>query len=240
MGALSFLVLAMLSVSVVARCFCPKYCPDPPCSPSAYAMRLPQSYCNDVETQTECMQANAAIADMISSIPRSVDSYLDYMVKQGQVQLQTLFRAKLWEAIQLDKPVANCSYGLLTATRIANVDDVCLSRELLTQCARVAEAAQPYLLDMHKVLRQLILADPEAVRLGIVNANGMLNSNYAHYVDNLVDAVRMNGAIEWPEIHCQTYEATVGLAELDNDPMWPFLVGDRGWAAMLGLLYLVT
>ncbi|EQC37192.1 hypothetical protein SDRG_05418 [Saprolegnia diclina VS20] len=229
------LVLLSMLALAEARCFCPKYCQNPPCNPKYSSWWQPRSYCNDVEAQAECTLANVEITDMIDSMGRNADLYIYTMAQRSATARPiefALLRSKLSEAMEANKPIGDCNFGLATATLLAGVDDVCFSPELFQQCAHVALAAEPYYLNIHNALRQGIRIDEDAVRLGLVDLNGTLSPLAAEFVD----VVRMRGSIKRTDIkiRCRSYEALVEIVGSAASRLsWHFLLTT---AVVLGVL----
>ena len=174
--------------------------------------------CNDIESQSECQQANWEVLNKRDTTVTLVERVMQHEYEQGNLTaIQMGFiRSVLALTVEDGRPEGDCSNGLSTNTGISGTITHCFSPELLIQCKKVADGVDAYLDGMAAHFRELFFStvneipsgatfDLTSRTLGLVFDDMILHP----IVQDMYEMIKLYAGVKTARVRCASYNATV-------------------------------
>ena len=196
---MKLLIATCLLATAQAVCYCPRRRID------EHRSDTDRITCNDVESKDECLAANLEVTDMVNSIGRNAEGFLNSASREEMIDpvQHSMLRTHLSYALEFEKPVGDCSAGLSTDTRVKGTKTHCFSPEILDECAFVRDTIDSYTTNIHSTLLNRILEHDRSEELGFLT-----NSTLIEFVKDFVELIEERGSITTANIICGSYDQT--------------------------------
>ncbi len=201
MRIIKAIVILYIPLFVDSICYCPVESTD-----IRYDKHYDRRLCDDNEAGKECNAANNEVTDMVNSIGRNADLFLESQVIVNKILPITAsyLRTKLSFALEKEKPVADCEDGLATNIKVKGTSTWCFSEKLLNECQRINKSISDYSTNISVILQYEILNDKNNINFGVANGTELTIETV-----NYIKSIENRGAILTGKIRCAAYESTI-------------------------------
>lgn len=209
--------LLLLALPVTGTCYCPIVCEN--CYRQGdYKGEYGRAPCNDLESQTECQQANWELLNKRDTTIELVDKIMYDAMEKGNLTYShaSFLRSIMALAVEDNRPEGDCSNGLSTVTGVAGTLTHCFSPKLLQQCAKVRDGTDKYLDGIAPHFEELLRSKDHVYSVGGRTYHdtsrdlGLLSQDSiaAQVVGDMIAAIRVYSGAKTARVRCASFEAT--------------------------------